>query len=141
MATLGAMMLEREAIARVVDILAPDDFYREIHRWIYDAICSLFNEGEPCDLITLGERIKQRGQVDQVGGGAYLSTLLESAPTAAAASYYAKIVREKATLRQLLHASAEISKRAYEAADADVEEVVDECERLLFAVGERTINP
>jgi len=141
MATLGAMMLEREAIARVVDMVEPADFYREINRWIYDAICSLFNEGEPVDLITLGERLKERGQLEQVGGTAYLSGLLEAAPTAAAASYYAKIVREKATLRQLLQASAEISKCAYEAGDADVEEVVDECERRIFAVGERTITP
>jgi len=141
MATLGAMMLEREAIARVVDILEPGDFYREINRWIYDAVCSLFNEGEPVDLITLGERLKQRGQLEQVGGVAYLNGLLESAPTAAAASYYAKIVREKSSLRYLLHASGEISKRAYEAGDTDVQEVIDECERLIFSVGERTIAP
>jgi replicative DNA helicase len=141
MATLGAMMLEREAIARVVDLLRPEDFYREIHRWLFDAICALFNDGEPVDLITLGEKLKERGQLEQVGGPAYLAGLLEAAPTAAAASHYAKIVREKATLRQLLTAASEISKRAYEAADSDVEEIVDECERQVFAVGERTINP
>jgi replicative DNA helicase len=141
MATLGAMMLEREAIARVVDILEPGDFYREIHRWIYDAICSLFNEGEPVDLITLGERLKERGQLEQVGGTAYLNALLEAAPTAAAASYYSKIVREKSSLRHLIQAAGEMSKRAYESGDTDVEEVIDECERLIFSIGERTISP
>lgn len=140
MATLGAMMLEREAIARVVDVLEPNDFYREINRWIFDAICSLFNEGEPVDLVTLGDRLKARGQLEQIGGTAYLSGLLEAAPTAAAASYYAKIVREKSTLRQLIHAAGEITKQAYDAGDANVEEVVDECERRLFSVGERSIS-
>lgn len=141
MAVLGSMMLEREAIARVVDVLEAGDFYREVNRWIYDAICLLFNEGEPVDLITLSERLKARGQLEQVGGSAYLNALLEAAPTAAAASYYAKIVREKASLRQLITAAGEISKRAYEAADQEVEEVVDDCERRIFAVGERSIKP
>jgi replicative DNA helicase len=140
MATLGAMMLEREAIARVVDILSPNDFYREIHHWIYDAICSLFNEGEPVDLITLGERLKQRNQLEQIGGVAYLTGLLEAAPTAAGAAFYARIVRDKATLRSLIHASNEIIKVAYEAGDRDINEVVDESERMLFAVGERSVR-
>ena len=140
-ATLGAMLMEREAIARVVDLLDPDDFYSPQHQLLYRAIVDLFNEGEPVDLVTLQARLQDRGHLEQVGGTSYLVELQDAAPTAAAVNHYAKIVREKATLRSLIRAADEIRSLAQSAGDEDVETIVDRCEQEIFAVGERTITP
>jgi len=140
-ATLGSMLLERDAIARVVDLLDSDDFYQEGHRALYGAMISLFNEGTPVDLVTLGERLSGRGQLEQVGGMAYLTSLLEAAPTAANVERYARIVRWKATLRNLIRAAHEVTELAYGAGDEDIDEVVDLCEQKIFAVSERTLVP
>jgi len=140
-ATLGAMLVEREAIARVVDLLEPDDFYSPQHQILHRAVIDLFNESTPVDLVTLHSRLQDRGQVEEVGGTSYLLALQEAAPTAAAVTHYAKIVREKATLRALIHAAHEIHNLARSSADENVESVVDQCEQQVFAVGERTITP
>lgn len=140
-ATLGAMLVEREAIARVVDLLESEDFYSPQHRLIYQAMVDLFNESEPVDLVTLHARLQDRGQFEEVGGTQYLVELQDAAPTAAAVGHYAKIVREKATLRALIRAGSEIQNLARNAGDEDVETVVDRCEQEIFAVGERTIQP
>jgi replicative DNA helicase len=140
-ATLGAMLVERDAIARVVDRLSLDDFYDEKHRLLYRAMVDLFNESSPVDLVTLPARLQDRGQLELVGGTSYLISLQEAAPTAAAVSHYARIVREKATLRALIRAADEIENQARTAADDDVESVVDRCEQAIFSVGERTITP
>lgn len=140
-ATLGAMLMEREAIARVVDLLEPEDFYSPQHQVLYRAIVDLFNDGEPVDLVTVQARLQNRGQLEAVGGLNYLLALQEAAPTAAAVNYYARIVREKATLRQLIVAGGRIRDLAQTAGDEDVETIVDRCEQEIFAVGERTITP
>jgi len=140
-ATLGAMLLERDAIARVVDILDPDDFYSPQHQLLYRAMIDLFNDSEPVDLITLQAKLQDRGQLEEIGGSPYLARLQETATTAAAIAHYAKIVREKSTLRALIHAAGEIETLARSLADEDVESVVDRCEQEIFAVGERTISP
>jgi len=135
------MLMEREAIARVVDILDPEDFYSPQHQLLYRAMIDLFNDSEPVDLVTLQARLQDRGQLEEVGGTSYLVGLQEASPTAAAISHYAKIVREKATLRKLAEAAAKIQHFAQSAADEDVETVVDRCEQEVFSVGERTITP
>jgi replicative DNA helicase len=140
-ATLGAMLMEREAIARVVDLLEPDDFYNPQHQMLYRAMVDLFNDSEPVDLVTLQARLQDRGQLEQVGGTSYLLTLQEAAPTAAGVAHYARIVREKATLRGLIRAAGEIRELAQSPGDEDVEAIVDRCEQELFSVGERTITP
>ena len=140
-ATLGAMLLEREAIARVVDVLDPDDFYSPQHQLLYRAMVDLFNDSEPVDLITLQARLRDRGQLEEIGGTSYLGALQEAAPTAAAVNHYARIVREKSTLRALISAGANIQEQARSAGDEDVEAVVDRCEQEIFSVGERTITP
>jgi len=139
-ATLGAMLLERDAIARVVDSLRPEDFYQEAHRLIYDGITSLFNEGQPVDPITLGERLTARGQFERIGGDPYLAAVQGATPTAANVELYARIVREKAVLRGLISAAHEILRMAYDVGDKDVEEVVDYCEQAIFAVSERSLG-
>jgi replicative DNA helicase len=140
-ATLGAMLTEREAIARVVDLLDPDDFYSPQHQVLYRAMIDLFNDSEPVDLVTLQARLQDRGQLDQVGGTPYLLSLQEASPTAAAVSHYARIVREKSTLRGLIRASGEIRNMAQSPGEESVETILDRCEQEVFAVSERTIAP
>ena len=138
-ATLGSMLLERDAIARVVDLLDPEDFYRQGHRLIYSAIINLFEKSEPVDLVTLGEYLRTHEQLESVGGMAYLTALLDIVPTAANVERYAKIVRTKSVLRNLISAAHQITRLAYESSE-DVEMTVDECERLIFSVAEQTVT-
>ena len=138
-ATLGSMLLERDAIARVVTILEPADFYREAHRHLYQAMLDLFNEGQPVDLVTLGERLRDQVRLEKMGGLPYLTELLEAVPTSANAERYARIVRSKAILRNLIHAAHQVVALASDSARY-VDEVVDECERLVFSVAERTVS-
>ncbi len=140
-ATLGAMLAEREAIARVVDLLESDDFYSPQHQMLYRAMVDLFNDSDPVDVVTLQARLQDRGQLEAAGGTSYLIDLQEAAPTAAAVGNYAKIVREKATLRALIRAGGEIQSSAQSAGDEDVETIVDRAEQTVFSVGERTITP
>ncbi len=140
-ATLGAMLVEREAIARVVDLLDPEDFYNPQHQLLYRVMIDLFNESRPVDIVTVPARLQDRDQLETVGGTRYLIELQEAAPTAAAIAHYARIVREKSTLRALIRAGGEIQSSAQHAGDEDVETIVDRAEQIVFSVGERTITP
>ena len=140
-ATLGSMLVEREAIARVVDVLDPEDFYSPQHQLLYRVMIDLFNESDPVDLVTVQARLQDRDQLQTVGGTPYLIELQEAAPTAAAIGHYARIVREKSTLRALIRAGGEIQSLAQHAGDEDVETIVDSAEQAIFSVGERTITP
>jgi len=138
-ATLGSMLLERDAIARVVTILDPADFYRDTHRMLYEGMLELFNRGVPVDLVTLGEYLRDHQQLERVGGVTYLTELLESVPTTANVEQYAHRVRGKAILRNLIQAAHQVVGLASDPA-RDVDEVVDESERLVFGVAERTVS-
>ncbi|MBP1712649.1 MAG: replicative helicase, partial [Deltaproteobacteria bacterium] len=110
---LGAVLLENEALNRLLEILREDDFYREAHRRIFSAILHLYEHSEPVDLITLSEVLKTRGELDSVGGVEYLNSLVNGVPTAANISYYAKIIKEKAILRKLINRATEIVSQSY----------------------------
>jgi replicative DNA helicase len=138
-ATLGAMLTERDAIARVVSILQPSDFYGQVHRTLFEAITALFDRGEPVDVVTLSTHLRDQGKLDEVGGMSYLMALLDAVPTAANVERYARTVRAKATLRGLIAAASQITAVAHDGT-RNVDEAVDECERLVFAVGERTVG-
>jgi len=138
-AALGAMLLEREAIARAIELLRPEDFYREAHRTIYRGVLDLFNRSEPVDLITLGEWLKAHEQLDPIGGALYLTTLMSQVPTAAGIGNYAAIIRNKSLQRQLIKAADEIMNAAYQS-DRDLEELVDESEQKIFAIAERNLT-
>ena len=97
---VGGILLENEAISKVLETLLPDDFYRESHRKIFHSMIELFEKNEPIDLITLTNQLKSKGQLDGAGGSAYLASLVDSIPTAANITYYARIVKEKAILRK-----------------------------------------
>src|SRR3990172_4672109 len=105
---LGSMLLERDAIARVVEMIRDEDFYQEAHRRIYETMVDLFERGEPVDLITVTDRLKARGWLDEVGGASYVTSLLDAVPTAANVEYYAHLVLQKALLRQAAEAGAEV---------------------------------
>src|ERR1700759_2849763 len=105
---LGGMMLSKDAIADVIEVLRVNDFYRPAHELVYEAILDLYGRGEPADAVTVAAELTKRGELGQIGGPAYLHTLLSSVPTAANAGYYARIVRERAVLRRLVTAGTRI---------------------------------
>ena len=130
---LGAILIKKEALAEVQEILQPDDFYREAHRIVYHAIEDLFVNNEAVDIVTLTEQLRKKNQLDKVGGIAFVTALANSVPTAANVVHHAKIVREKAELRNLIDAATEIASNAYEGAD-EVEEIMDAAEKRILSV-------
>ncbi len=130
---LGSMLLEREAIITGVEYLRAEDFYHDNHRKIFQAMIELSDQGEPVDLVTLSEELRQKNQLESVGGASYLTKIVDLVPTAANVSTYAGIVKEKAVLRQLISVSSKISSRCYEGGD-EIEEILDESEKLIFQV-------
>ena len=137
--TLGSMMIERGALEKGVDILHPEDFYREAHQLIFDALISLAERSEPVDIVTVQEELRGRGQLDAVGGTEYLMALIDSVPTSANLEYYARIVEEKAILRRLIDACAQMISWTHGQVD-DVDALVDECERLIFQVSQKRMG-
>ncbi len=135
-AVLGGMLLDNQAIDKVVEILAADDFYREAHRKIFRAALELNGRSEPVDLLTLTEALRTRGELGEVGGAAYVSELTDRALSAANVAYHAKIVREKSILRGLISAATEIMTRGYEGRE-DVNQFVDQAEQAVYAIAER----
>ncbi|MEU5690642.1 replicative DNA helicase [Actinosynnema sp. NPDC020468] len=135
---LGGMLLSKDAIADVVEVLAPNDFYRPAHQAVYDCVLDLYGRGEPADPITVSAELERRGELQRVGGAPYLHTLIATVPTAANASYYAEIVAEKAVLRRLVEAGTRIVQLGYNGAEgADVDEVVDRAQSAIYEVTER----
>jgi replicative DNA helicase len=136
---LGGILLENEAINRVLEILAPMDFYRESHRKIFRAMMELTDRSEPADLITLSELLKAKGELEAVGGSAYLASLADQVPTAANIAHYARIIREKAILRQLINSATEIATRGFEE-QGNVDEFLDAAEKVIFDIAEKKIK-
>jgi replicative DNA helicase len=136
---LGGILLENDAINLVLELLRPEDFYRESHRKVFRAMIELTDRSEPVDLITLSEYLKSRGELDAVGGSAYLASLADFVPTAANIAYYARIVREKSILRSLIRTATEIATRGYEE-QGNVEEFLDIAEKVIFAISEQKIK-
>ncbi|MFF4208894.1 replicative DNA helicase [Streptomyces sp. NPDC001796] len=133
---LGGMLLSKDAIADVVEILKGHDFYRPAHETIYQAILDLYAKGEPADPITVAAELTKRGEITKVGGASYLHTLVQTVPTAANAEYYAQIVHERAVLRRLVEAGTRITQMGY-AADGDIDEIVNSAQAEIFAVTEQ----
>jgi len=136
---LGAIMLENEALASVIEDLRSEDFYKEAHKKIYTAMLDLYEKNEPIDLITLTEQLKKKEELETIGGASYLSQLVGMVPSAANARYHAKIVKEKAILRNLITTSTEIISMSYES-DQDVQELLDTAETKIFSISEKMVN-
>lgn len=135
-AVLGAMLIKKEAIAEVSQLLRPEDFYRDAHKIIYEAMLTLFNRNEPADIVTVTNYLNNESKLDKVGGIAFVTALANVVPTAANVIYHANIVREKADLRHLINTATDIAGMAYEAAD-DVADVIDKSEKMIMEVANR----
>jgi replicative DNA helicase len=138
-AVLGGVMLENDAINRVLEALRPDDFYRESHRKIFRAMIELSDRNEPVDLVTLSEWMRSKGELEAVGGAAYLASLNDFVPTAVNIASYARIVREKAIVRNLIGAATEIATRGYQD-QGNVDEFLDQAEKIIFDISEKKIK-
>ena len=136
---LGAMMIESDALGRVLEIITEGDFYREAHRKIFSAIVDLYQRNEPADLVTVTNVLKNKGVLEDVGGAAYLATLAGNVPTAANVTYYAKIVHQKSILRQLISSATSIVEKSFSESD-DVDMFLDEAERIIFDVAQKKIR-
>lgn len=133
---IGCMLLDKEAVPSIAEILKTEDFYRDDHKEIFDAIIDLFQRAEPIDLITIAEQLKLRGTLDKVGGLEYLTSIATSVPTTANAKHYARIVEEKALLRKLIKASSDIINMGYEASE-EVSILLDKAEKNIFDIIQR----
>ena len=133
---LGGMLLSKDAISDVIEVIRPTDHYRPAHQLIHEAILDLYGRGEPADAITVANELTRRGEIARVGGAPYLHTLIASVPTAANAGYYARIVRERAILRRLVEAGTRIVQFGY-AGEADADDLVDRAQAEVYAVTDR----
>lgn len=135
-AVLGAMLIKKEAIAEVSQILRPEDFYRDAHKIVYEAMLTLFNKNEPADIVTVSDYLNNENLMEKVGGVTFITALANTVPTAANVTYHAKIVREKADLRNLINTATDIAGMAYESSD-DVADVIDKSEKMIMEVANR----
>ncbi|WP_344087634.1 replicative DNA helicase [Nostocoides veronense] len=134
---IGSMMLSKDAIGDVAEVLRSADFYRPAHELIHDAIIDLFGRGEPVDAITVADEMTKRGTLQRVGGQAYLHELIQAVPTAANAGYYAEIVAERALLRRLVEAGTRIVQLGYGQGEGDVDEIVNRAQAEVYAVADK----
>jgi replicative DNA helicase len=139
MALLGSILVDREMMASVSEIVGPTDFYAHVHETIFLALVQLYERGEPLDKITLAEELQGRSLLDKVGGLPYLTSLMDTVPTAASAEYYARIVQEKSTLRGLIHAGTQITQIGFES-EEDVDAAIDRSEQVVYEVGRRQMH-
>jgi len=136
MAVIGSILIDREMMSAVTEIISSGDFYAYVHETIFTALGQLYERGEPLDKITLAEELRRRELLDKVGGLGYLTSLMDTVPTAASADYYANIVREKSTLRGLIHAGAQITRIGFED-EEDVDGALDRSEQMVYEIGQR----
>ncbi len=138
-AVLGALLIDTDAIIRIATFLQPADFYVERHSWIFEAIRDLHERREPADLVTLTDELERRAQLVEIGGPAYLTSLMNATPTSIHVEFYARIVERTAVLRRLIDAAGQIARLAYEGSE-DADEVVDRAEEIIFGVAARRVD-
>src|SRR3989344_8236460 len=136
---LGCLLIDKEAIIKVADILKPEDFYKEAHGTIFEAILDLYEKHEPIDLLSLANRLRDKNQLEMVGGQAYVASLANTVPTASHVVSYAQIVQKKATLRRLLHAASDITELGYKE-DDEVDSILDDAEQKLFQISQKYLK-
>ena len=138
-AVLGGIMIDNDAINRVVDVIDPGDFYRESHRKIFRAMIEISEKSEPIDLVTLSDLLKGRNELEEAGGASYLSFLVDNIPTAANSATYARLIREKSILRHLIQGATRIVAEGYELS-GDIDQFLDQCEKTVFDIAQRRIR-
>ena len=139
MSVLGSLMLDKDAIIQVADIVRIGDFYKDDHNRIYEAILKLYEDNEPIDVLSLANRLEETSLLEKVGGSSYLASLVNTVPSATNVVHYAKVVQKKALLRRLIGAASEIVEMGFDESE-DVQKVLDEAEQKLFAVSQKYIK-
>ena len=125
MSLLGAILIDKEALLKIADILEPDDFYKPAHAEVYQAILDLYAKSEPVDILTLSNRLEERGVLEKIGGRSFVVSLANTVPTASHVKHYADIVARKATLRKLIGAASEISRLGFTEDSDEIEMLLD----------------
>ena len=138
-AVLGAILVDNEAIYRVMELLDPSSFYQPSHRLIFSNMLELSERGQAIDIVTLTDRLRSGGNMDQAGGPDYIPSLADEVPTSAGVSNYARIIKEKAVLRRLIETATEIVQDCFDT-PGDVDQLLDEAERRMFAISEQRIQ-
>ena len=133
---LGAVLLDKDAIIKIADIVSVDDFYKDAHGKIYQAMLSLYEHREPIDVITLTNKLEDMNELERIGGGSYIASLASSVPSAANITHYAKIVADKSILRRLIHASGNITELAFKE-EKEIPDILDRAEQAVFAVSQK----
>jgi replicative DNA helicase len=136
---LGALMLDKDAIIKVANLIRLGDFYSDNHNLIYEAMVELYEKREPIDVLSLSNRLEEKNQLDKIGGSSYLTELVNSVPSSSNIAHYAKVVQKKSTLRKLIDAASQILELGYREQD-DVEKILDEAEQKLFSVSQKYIK-
>ncbi len=136
---LGGMLLSKDAISDVLEVIRPHDLYRPAHQLVHEVILDLYSRGEPADAVTVAAELTKRGDIGRMGGAPYLHTLIASVPTAANAGYYARIVRERAILRRLVEVGTRIVQLGY-SGDGDADELLDRAEAEVYGVADRRVS-
>jgi len=133
---ISAILIDNNTLLDVIEILAPEDFYRTAHQKIYAAITDLFDKAEPIDLVTLANKLKEKGKLEEIGSASYLARLVDTVPLAVNAQHYAKIVHDKAALRRLIEKANAIVKRCFEER-GNADDVIDFAESAIFEISEK----
>jgi replicative DNA helicase len=136
---LGGMLMSKDAISDVLEVIRPSDHYRPAHQLVHEVILDLYGRGEPADAVTVANELTKRGEIARVGGAPYLHTLMACVPTAANAGYYARIVRERAILRRLVEAGTRIVQLGY-SGDGEADQLVDRAEAEVYGVTDRRVS-
>ncbi len=134
-AVLGTILLQDKSLLKVIEIIGPDDFYRDAHKIIFRAMLTLFEKHEPHDLITVTGLLSDQNKLEQVGGAAYLASLTDIIPFSGTLVHHARIIRKKAILRRLIQTTSEVAARCYDAQD-DIDTLVDEAEKTIFEIAQ-----
>ena len=136
---LGAILINNHAFNQAAEVIDAQDFFRDAHRRLFEKMVALTDRSEPVDLVTLKDELTRSGELDEVGGPAYISALTDGVPRSANIEYYAKIVKEKSTLRRLIQSANEVLVRAYDA-EEDADDLLDEAERSIFQIAEHRLR-
>ncbi|MDP3964399.1 MAG: replicative DNA helicase [bacterium] len=138
-AVLGSLLIDKDAIIKVADILSPQDFYKDIHGMIYEAMLGLYDKREPIDLLSLANKLEENNQLESVGSRSYLTTLANAVPTSSHVVSYSKIIQKKATLRRLIGSASDIAQMGYQE-DDDLDVLLDKAEQSLFNVSQKFLK-
>jgi len=137
---LGALMIDKNAIIKVADLITAEDFYQPANTKIYDAVLELFKKSEPIDVLTVTNKLKDRNLLSEMGGSSYLADLINMVPSSGHIVHYAKIVHQKKILRDLIQVSGEIAEQAFDNQE-DVENILDKIEQRIFAISQKSLVP